>query len=332
MLGMVRFILPPALGPSGGNVYNRRMIAEASAAGFPLHPCLVPTEVLLAGEDVALWDSLLMPVLASSEGFHGKQVLLMHYLPSLDPGLEEGARSHFRAIEDTAIDRVTALIVTGQGLAQSLSERYPRLAIHVCEPGVDPVFRSVRTGRDCPVRTANLLTVANIVPAKGHRSLAGVLVRMRDLDWRWHLVGVCPDERLWDELYGLFGGHGIEDRLIRHGALSQEFLAGLMEDMDLALQASRYEAYGMAVAEATAAGIPVVATRVGEAARLVHDGVSGFLPAWGDWSQYERQVRLLLDDPALRLAMGQAGARLPVRSWAAAGADFMVACQAISAG
>jgi glycosyltransferase involved in cell wall biosynthesis len=58
--------------------------------------------------------------------------------------------------------------------------------------------------------------------------------------------------------------------------------AGLMRHLDVLVLPSRAEPFGTVLAEAMAAGTPVVATRVGGLAEVVDDGVTGRLVAPGD--------------------------------------------------
>ena len=61
--------------------------------------------------------------------------------------------------------------------------------------------------------------------------------------------------------------------------------------------------------EAMAAGIPVVASRIGGLPYTVSDGLTGLLFEPGDPADLARQIARLLDDPDLRRRMGLAGRR-----------------------
>src|SRR6185436_1333367 len=69
---------------------------------------------------------------------------------------------------------------------------------------------------------------------------------------------------------------------------------------------SHVEALPMVVLEALAAGVPVVATRVGGIPAAVEDGRSGLLVAPRDVAALSRALVSLITDGATRKAMGRA--------------------------
>jgi len=73
---------------------------------------------------------------------------------------------------------------------------------------------------------------------------------------------------------------------------------------------SHGEALPMAILETMAAGIPVVATRVGGVPTAVDHGVTGLLLEVGEIPALSRALIELLTDPSRRKAMGDAGRRV----------------------
>ena len=81
----------------------------------------------------------------------------------------------------------------------------------------------------------------------------------------------------------------------------------LLPGADLGLLTSVSEGIPLTALEAMAAGLPVLATRVGGLVEVVDDGRTGLLAAAGDDEALAEAALLLAADPALRAAMGQAG-------------------------
>ncbi len=86
-------------------------------------------------------------------------------------------------------------------------------------------------------------------------------------------------------------------------------VAGVLSAADMLVLPSRWEGFGLAVAEAMAAGLPVVATRVPGLTEVIEDGKSGLLVDSEDLDGLAAAVAGLIDDPARRARLGLAGRR-----------------------
>jgi len=302
----VPFLHPPlAAIQSGGNRYNQRIIACADRQRFPLTALCVP----LAGSPaeyhgllsplrsggVLLWDSLLLSVYPRLMRPAGRiDAWLMHFLPSMNPRLSPAAATSARRMEDRAAAGGGLFLTTGQGLAKELQRRYPRCRVWVCEPGVDEVYATVGRNRLRPGsarKRVELLTVANLVSAKGYPELIAVLRHQLRADWCWHIVGSADADPVFASCF-LSNVRDLlaNGRIVFHGPLDPSPLADLMSHMDLYLSASHFESYGMALAEAVAAGLQVVTTEVGEAARIVTGACAGQCVPVGQWDAFGRSV------------------------------------------
>jgi glycosyltransferase involved in cell wall biosynthesis len=83
-------------------------------------------------------------------------------------------------------------------------------------------------------------------------------------------------------------------------------LIGLYRSCDLFVLPSDAEAFGIAAAEAAAAGLPLVVTDSGGLGDTVEDGVNGLLVPPSDSRALASALRRLIAEPALRRAMGRA--------------------------
>jgi Glycosyltransferase len=79
----------------------------------------------------------------------------------------------------------------------------------------------------------------------------------------------------------------------------------LMSGWDIYVQPSLAEGFGIAAVEAMASGLPVVATNVGGLSEIVVDGETGILVPARDPAALAKSIERLVDDPALRLQMGE---------------------------
>lgn len=320
----IGFVHPPLHAfPSGGNVYNERLLEHGGRCGSPLVSLPWRGEAPCGKWDLLVWDSLLIDRLMRIAD--ERLGLLLHYLPSGAPELDFCARQVVEAVEHRAMTQADFAIATGQCVADAVTARWPGKPIFVCEPGIGEMF--LRNRPRHTERAVKLLTVANLLPAKGHAQLLRILARLRHLKWRWDIAGDCSVSSETTSL--LRNGAalaGLTQRITFHGALSQERVAALMADSDILVCASAFEAYGMTVAEATASGLPVVSNRVGAAEQLIQHGVTGFLAAVGDWDSLGRYLELLLEDAALRATFRHNLRDVAVRGWDQTCADFRAVC------
>jgi N-acetyl-alpha-D-glucosaminyl L-malate synthase BshA len=97
---------------------------------------------------------------------------------------------------------------------------------------------------------------------------------------------------------------GLEDRLIvRENVLDVE---DYLQAADLALFTSESESFCLSILEAMCFGCPSVASRIGGIPEVIEDQVSGILVPFGEVDQHVQAVENLIQNPAVRIALGQA--------------------------
>lgn len=104
------------------------------------------------------------------------------------------------------------------------------------------------------------------------------------------------------EVQALAGGD-TRIRFLGYRGDVQALLAGF----DAYLSASRREAFGLSIAEACAAGLPVVATAVGGVPEVVQDQGNGLLVGTEDVAALSAAIDRLASEPALASQLGTAG-------------------------
>jgi glycosyltransferase involved in cell wall biosynthesis len=133
---------------------------------------------------------------------------------------------------------------------------------------------------------------------------------------RLHFVGrdhgiAGADRRPWDlERFvdDRLPGARAAGRVRLLGQVPHSGLAPLRREAMVSVVCSRYEVFGLALAEAMALGCPVVAARVGGIPEVVRDGVDGLLHRAGDPDDLAAKVVALLGDPARAAELGRRAA------------------------
>ena len=110
---------------------------------------------------------------------------------------------------------------------------------------------------------------------------------------------------------------GIAASVDMPGWVSPAECARLLQGASVFALPSHFEALPMAVLEAMAAGVPVVATRVGGIPMAVRDGESGLLLEPRDVAALSAALERLLGDPGMRRAMGSAARARAVENFSA---------------
>jgi glycosyltransferase involved in cell wall biosynthesis len=170
-------------------------------------------------------------------------------------------------------------------------------------PFLDARVYSGRRRRPAP--PLRLVTVAMMRPGDklaSYRLLGAALAQLLELDWTLDVIGDGPAR---EEVRAALGPLG--RRVSFPGALSEAAIAAHLRDADLFVWPAINEAFGMAVVEAQASGLAVVAGASGGVGGIVADGVTGLLTPPGDTAALAAAMRSLIVDPARCAALGRAG-------------------------
>ncbi len=187
--------------------------------------------------------------------------------------------------------------------ARGLSAFLPPDRLHHLAPFID-ASRFEAAARDHE-RLVPVLVVVAMMRAgdkeRSYRLLAEALPRLADRPWRLVIAGDGPRR---EAILGLFPA----DRVDWRGIVAPEAIASIYGEGDLMVWPAINEAFGVALLEAQAAGLPVVAGASGGVPDIVEDGATGLLAPEGDASAFALALARYLDDPALRRRHGAAAA------------------------
>jgi glycosyltransferase involved in cell wall biosynthesis len=146
--------------------------------------------------------------------------------------------------------------------------------------------------------------IAQLIPRKGHRYLIEAAPK---------ILKTCPEAQF------LFFGQGplkndLEARCKKHGLAGKISFAGFRPDLarilpclSVVVHPATMEGLGVALLQASAAGIPIVATKAGGIPEIVRNGENGYLLEPGDVNGIADAAISLLTDSGKAREFGQAG-------------------------
>lgn len=201
-----------------------------------------------------------------------------------------------------AFSLATGLVTWCRWAKDSLVHDYgvPPEKITVIPPGVDLSLWPRRSSQSAhhPPRRLKLLFVGGDFKRKGGEVLLECFQRSFQERCELHLVTQEPVR----PGPNLFVYNGVKPK--------SETLTRLFAEADLFVFPTLADCAPVAVTEALAASLPVIATRVGAIPESVQDGKTGLLVDAGNAEQLRQALEWLTDHPEQRVEMGQLGRRL----------------------
>ena len=134
-----------------------------------------------------------------------------------------------------------------------------------------------------------------------YRQLGAALGRLLNLSWSLDILGDGSARREVERVLAPLGA-----RVRYRGELPEDEIPDVLAAADLLVWPAINEAFGMALLEAQAAGLPVVAGASGGVSAIVEDCATGLLTPPGDIAAFAAAMRRLILYPETRVAMGAA--------------------------
>ncbi|MFA6466921.1 MAG: glycosyltransferase [Patescibacteria group bacterium] len=139
------------------------------------------------------------------------------------------------------------------------------------------------------------LTVSRLVPIKNIAMQIRALSQIKNDNIKLVIVGEGPEE---NNLKNLVSQLGLSDKVEFSGAWV-EHLASYYQSADCLLLSSNSEGYGMVVAEAVLAGLPVIMTEVGVAGELLENNVNGLVVPVADEQSFTQAMMRVIEEDSL---------------------------------
>jgi glycosyltransferase involved in cell wall biosynthesis len=202
-------------------------------------------------------------------------------------------------------------------ILRAQQRRWPRRRAVMVYPGIDaprPLrddqLRELRSSLAIPLGSLVVGIVGRLQPWKGQdrllRAIAAVSRRSHDiygLIVGGNAYGLSPAYEA--ELHRLARELGIEDRVIFTGQVPEA--APYTQLMDVSVNASHIESFGLVLLEAMALSVPVVAFNAGGPAEIIESERSGILVPMEGTPSLADAIERLVSDGELRRRIGEFG-------------------------
>ena len=317
---------------TGGYLYDRRLIEAMARLGRPVR--LIEAPAAWPDPDEAAQDALIRrlralppqaPVILDGlvfgaiatealAGIDAPLIAMLHHPLGLEPGLPPARAARLLAQEAANLRHAAQVVVPSAHVAQMATSRLgvPAGRVRVARPGFDRPEPSAPA--PAPAHPPLILSVGIICARKGHDVLLRALARIAHLDWRAAVAGMVQDRQLHRDLLALRDDLGLSARVAFLGEVDPDPLERLFRTARIFALATRYEGYGMVLAEAQIHGLPIVSCAVG-AVPLTVPPEAGLLVPPDDPEAFGAALERVLADRRLAedLASGseRAGRGLP---------------------
>jgi glycosyltransferase involved in cell wall biosynthesis len=317
---------------SGGNAYDRRVSDGLTARGWDVRECAVADGPGVAraldgvpADGLVLIDGLVAGWAAAAVDTATRRcriVVLVHLVVAAFPGATDAGVADERRVLSCARLAIATSPWSARELTRHRLVGSERLAVVV--PGADD-RASARPGRaDLPRDAATgtaLLCVGAVARHKGQDVLLDALAALPPrLNWHCTIAGSCRVDPEYASRVRARAAR-LHDRVRMPGVLDRDALDRAYRGADLLVAPSRAETYGMAIGDALACGVPVLATTAGGIPDAVHPGAATpyrtgrgahagvVLVPPGDVRSLRDMLRRWMTDPGLRARLGCGAAR-----------------------
>ena len=205
--------------------------------------------------------------------------------------------------------RAGTLLSTSHSMAQE-AQKYTTKQVHITPFGVDMGKFRPNSYANRDDATFRIGTVKHLQYRAGIDTLIEAFTIFRNERWRklpaeLFIVGDGPER---NALGTLASNLGVSDSVKFLGRVPNDAIPKFLKGLDVFCFLSRVdESFGVAAVEASACGIPVVASRVGGLHEVVEHGRTGFIVPKESPEKAAACFAALYQDASLRSRMGQEG-------------------------
>jgi len=247
-----------------------------------------------------------------------KMLLSVHGLEAILP--QAASMNHFRGFAGF-YRRMTGKIIArwsiqkARGIIANAGEYtvkpFPLLfsdkkIFYIANP-ISPDFFEIKRSPETERKTFNLLWVGVMTDRKNLLALIRSFAKVAAIrpSARLTLAGHIGEPRYCENLKQTLAGLNLESKVTITGAVSQQKILDLYANADLFVFPSIEETAPMAMAQAMAAGLPVIASRVGGIPWMLNEGKAGWLQDPVNEAGWSNDILRMIEQTETRRELGR---------------------------
>ena len=217
-----------------------------------------------------------------------------------------------RSIAQFVVLRADIVLGVSSDLSMRMKRLWPQIPIFSLPNGLDlpKYFHDY-----APKPTLELIFIGRLIKNKRALDAIKAVAHCKDHSPKLVLtiIGSGPQENFLKKESKLLG---VKDYVRFLGKVSPEKVPKFLSKADIFVLPSLWEGFSLAILEAMASGLPILASRTTTILELVQDHLNGLLHSPGNAGELTQNLQILLQNEELRMIMGQKSREIAERfSW-----------------
>lgn len=226
-------------------------------------------------------------------------------------------------LDRIAMKRTDYLVCVAEDLAKYMIDvvRVPKDRLGVITNGIeldnhrarwDTIEYPIRRQYGIPENAKVLITAGRLEPVKGHKYLIEAIQKLR-VQFGNLFLWILGDGSLKKETEAFVNHSGLGNSIFVPGNVQN--VPDYLRESDIFVLSSLSEGTPMALLEAMATGLPIIATQVGGIAKVLENGRAGILVDPGSSEAIGNAIKKVLEDNDLALSLGKEAYKLGLEKY-----------------
>ena len=256
---------------TGGYIYENNILKFSKKNKYPINfielssnfpnPNIQDIENLhkitnnIKSDNILIFDGLVLEGLHKSINIldHFKIIALIHHPLYLEFNGKKSEEFFKRAIK--IYKKIDYFIVTSHNTKKLLSKTFKIKSskISIVEPGIE----KFKKYKKIPSKKIKLLTCGSIIERKKYDYLINEIKNIDNI--QLNIVGdVSRESKYTNKIKKLISNNNLKNKIILHGKIPQARLENLYSNCDFYISTSKYEGFGMSLANAVLSKLPII--------------------------------------------------------------------------